>query len=315
MTNTTPTHTGDSAGREAEPQASGTDATPSARTPLYAAYNSDRYHRQDLIREIQAESGFRLLCYVSVGDCAIDHEDEMYFRDLLHRVNDNENVELMLHTLGGNIDAAEKMVLMIRERIGDREFRVVVPHRAKSAGTLIVLGADTVVMSDTSELGPIDPQVRIPHREGGTIWVPAQSYLDAYTEHAKALLANPHDAAAKIMLDKLDPVVRQMCTAVKDRSRTLAENLLKRGKILSDPTNWTSTAKELLDTKRWRTHSQVISWRDAKDAKIGLRVDYVEPHDHLWQKYWQLYCLQRLFLNDNEKLFESDYVSLKTACR
>ena len=314
MTSTAPTDSDDSADREADPESSGTDATPSARTPLYAAYNSDRYHRQDLIREIQAESNFRLLCYVSVGDCAIDHDDEMYFRDLLHRVTDNENVELLLHTSGGDIDAAEKLILMIREKIGNREFRVIVPHRAKSAGTLMVLGADTVVMSDTSELGPIDPQVRIPHREGRSIWVPAQSYLDAYTEHEKALLTNPDNVAAKIMLDKLDPVIRQICAAVKDRSRKLAENLLRRGNILSDPANWTVTASELLDTARWRTHSQVISWRDATDKRIGLRVNYVEPHDPLWQQYWQLYCLQRLLLNDNEKLFESDYVSLKTAC-
>ena len=139
-------------------------AEPSARTPLYAALHSDRYRRQDLIREIQAESGFRHICYVSSGSCHIKHEDAIYFRDLLHRIDDNENVELMLHTPGGDIDAAEKLILMIRDKIGSGGFRIVVPHCCKSAGTLMVLGADTVVMSDTSELGPIDPQVPIPTR-------------------------------------------------------------------------------------------------------------------------------------------------------
>ena len=292
----------------------GSDVEPSVRTPLYAALNSDRYCRQDLIREIQTKSEFRLICYVSSGSCLVEHEDSIYFRDLLHRIGDSENVELMLHTPGGDIDAAEKLILMIRDQIGDGGFRIIVPHRAKSAGTLMVLGADTVVMSDTSELGPIDPQVRIPDKDGRHIWVAAQNYLDAYTEHAKALNSDPNDAAAKIMLEKLDPVLRQRCLAVMDRSRKLAEDLLRRGKILSDPTSWTVTASEPMDTERWRTHSQVISWRDAKDKKIGLRVDYVHPHDSRWQQYWQLYCLQRLNLKDNEKLFESDYVSLRTAC-
>ena len=146
------------------------------------------------------------------------------------------------------------------------------------------------------------------------MWVPAQSYLDAYTEHRVALRSDPNDTAAKIMLEKLDPVIRQVCTGIKVRSRTLAENLIKRGKILSDPGSWTATASELIDTERWRTHSQVISWRDAIDAKIGLRVNYLDPRDSLWQQYWQLYCLQRLTLKDSEKLFESDYVSLRAAC-
>ena len=291
------------------------DAEPSIRTPLYAALNSDRYRRQDLIRDIQNKSEFRLICYVASGGCLIEHDDAIYFRDLLHRIGDNENIELMLHTPGGDIDAAEKLILMIRDKIGDGRFRIVVPHRAKSAGTLMVLGADTVVMSDTSELGPIDPQVRIPDEDGKHKWIAAQNYLDAYTEHATTLNANPNDTAAKIMLEKLDPVLRQRCLAVMDRSRTLAENLLRQGTILSDPTSWTVTASELIDTKRWRTHSQVISWRDAKDKKIGLRVDYIHPHDSLWQQYWQVYCLQRLELQDSaNKLFESDHVSLRVAC-
>ena len=36
-----------------------------------------------------------------------------------------------------------------------------VPNMAKSAGTLIALGADRIVMGYCSELGPIDPQIRI----------------------------------------------------------------------------------------------------------------------------------------------------------
>ena len=313
VTETAATDPGDSTRPPTSQRGEESCAEPSIRTPLYAALNSDRYRRQDLIRDIQTKSQFRLICYVSSGGCLIEHDDAIYFRDLLHRIYDNENIELMLHTPGGDIDAAEKLILMIRDKIGNGRFRIVVPHRAKSAGTLMVLGADSVVMSDTSELGPIDPQVRIPDKDGNK-WVAAQNYLDAYTEHAKTLSSDPNDTAATIMLKKLDPVLRQRCLAVMDRSRTLAENLLRQGQILSDPANWTITASELIDTRRWRTHSQVISWRDAVDQRIGLRVDYIHPDDSLWQDYWQLYCLQRLELKDNAKLFESDYVSLRVGC-
>ena len=285
----------------------------SARTPLYAASNSERYHRQDLIKEIQQESEFRLISYVSGDFCRIERDDALQFRDLLHRISDGQNIELLLHTPGGDIDAAEWLVSMIREKVGDAAaFRIVVPHIAKSAGTLMVLGADNVVMSDTSELGPIDPQVLIPDSMGILRWVAAQNYLDAYDTHSEALREDPQDSPSQIMFNKLDPVVHQRCIAAKERSRRLAEDLLRRG-MFREGGNWTATADRLIDTKEWQTHSQGISQHDA--IEIGLQVNRIEPHNDLWQKYWRLYCLQRLATPDREKLFESDYVSLSTACR
>ena len=286
------------------------NAVSSTRTPLYAASNSERYHRQDLVKNIQQESEFRLICYVSSG-CRIEHNDALQFRDLLHRVGDGEDIELLLHTPGGDIDTADRLIHMIREKVGDATFRIVVPHLAKSAGTLMVLGADAVVMSDTSELGPIDPQVLIPDSTGTLRWAAAQSYLDAYKTHSEALRDNPEDLPSEIMFRKLDPVVRQRCVAAKRRSRSLAEDLLKRG-MFREGGNWTATADRLIDTEEWQAHSQGISMYDATD--IGLRVHRINPQDDLWQKYWRLYCLQRLAIGDNEKLFESDYVSLPTKC-
>ena len=304
-------HSNEEADQQGTEDASATNAASSARTPLYAASNSERYHRQDLIKSIQKESEFRLICYVSDG-CRIEHDDELQFRDLLHRIDDGENIELLLHTPGGDIDAADKLIHMIREKTGDAAFRIVVPHLAKSAGTLMVLGADTVVMSDTSELGPIDPQVLIPDSTGMLRWVAAQNYIDAYKTHSEALRRNPADRPAEIMFSKLDPAVYDKCVKAKERSRRLAENLLMRG-MFRQGGNWTATADQLIDTRKWQTHSQVISLHDA--ATIGLRVDPIKPHDDLWQKYWHLYCLQRLANGDNEKLFESDYVSLPTKGR
>ena len=289
------------------------EKTPSARTPLFATYNSARYGRQDLIREIQEQSGFRLVCYVSGDKCRIVHDDAMPFRDLLHAIEAGENVELMLHTIGGDIDAAEKLILMVRDKVGSAGFRIVVPHLAKSAGTLMALGADSIVMSDTSELGPIDPQVLLTVSSGERMWLPAQSYIDAFKDHSEKLQEDPNDIPATIMLNKLDPAIRQVCIALKERSRRLAEQLLLKGMFREGSGRWTAIPHTLLDKERWRTHSQVISWYEAARAPLGLRVDYRPPHDDLWQKYWQLYCLQRLALKDNEKIFESDYVSLSMA--
>ena len=74
--------------------------------------------------------------------------------------------------------------------------------------------------------------------------------------------------------------------------------------------NYTKTASKLLETERWLSHGQMISWEDAMDDTIGLVVEHLDYHSETWQDYWQLYCLQRLEVGNRQKLYESDYASL-----
>src|SRR5207302_11389219 len=57
----------------------------------------------------------------------------------------------------GEPTVAWRIVSMIRERV--EKFSVLVPQAAFSAATLIVLGADEIVMHPNGNLGPTDPQV------------------------------------------------------------------------------------------------------------------------------------------------------------
>ena len=112
------------------------------------------------------------------------------------------------------------------------------------------------------------------------------------------------------MLAKLDPATVKLCQAVKDRARQCAEDLLKRG-MFREKGNWSGTVSELLDTNRWLSHSQMISWEDAQHPEtIGLTVEHLDQQSERWQEYWRLYCLQRLAASDSQKLYESEYASL-----
>ncbi len=282
------------------------------KTPFFQAVHALRYQRQAIIKAIQERTKHRLICYVSGSDAAIDRDDTVGFVDLLHNVPNGSCVDLLLHTGGGDIDAAEKLISMVRARVGTASLRVIVPDYAKSAGTLMALGADCVVMSNTSELGPIDPQVILADGNGNRIRHSVQNYLDAYDAHTAALAKNPGDVASQIMLGKLDPAEVKLFEAVRNRSRKFAEDHLKRG-MFKDGGNYTLTAEALLDTTRWQSHGQMISCQDAKD--LGLNVECLELDNPEWQEYWQLYCMQRLAVGDRQKLFESDYASLTVDSR
>lgn len=281
----------------------------STKTPFYQASNAHRYQRQAIIKEIQKQTGRKIICFLTGMETLIERDDTLGFVDLLHNVEANQDLDLLIHTSGGDIDAAEKLIKLVRTKVHNGVLRIIIPDFAKSAGTLMALGADFIVMSDTSELGPIDPQIVLADGKGNRIRHSVQSYLDAYEKHSETLRNNPTDVPAQIMLNKLDPATVKLFKAVRTRARKFAEEQLKLG-MFKNGGNWSLAASALIDTTRWLSHGQMISWRDAQHESIGLVVEYMSPDDDIWQQFWQLYCLQRLAFSDDEKLFESDYVSL-----
>lgn len=69
----------------------------------------------------------------------------------------SKGLDLILHTPGGYPEATEGIVKYLRIKFGD-DIRVIVPHMAMSAGTMLACSAKTIVMGSHSYLGPIDPQ-------------------------------------------------------------------------------------------------------------------------------------------------------------
>ncbi len=279
------------------------------KTPMYEADNAVRYLRQERIKDMQKEANSRLLCYVAGAGAGITRDDVLGIGEMLHNVPRGSNIDFLLHTGGGDIDAAEKIVSMLRAAVGkEGRFRVVVPDFAKSAGTLIGLAADRVLMSDSSELGPIDPQFSKKDGDGNVRWHSVLNYLNAYELICAQLRDNPDDLPAKVMLSKLDPTTVVQFEAIKRRARMLAEQHLNRWMFHSKGGNYTKIAGELMDINRWPAHGQMIGWEDAKE--MGLEIEYLSPDSKEWRAYWSLYCQQRLAVKDGQILFESDYASL-----
>lgn len=285
------------------------------QTPLFRAANLARYRRQELIKAVQDHTGRKLISYVADLSAAMTREDAVPLMDLLHQVEPGTDLDFLLQTPGGDVDAADKMVRILRKRVGEKgTLRVVVPDCAKSAGTLLALGAHFIVMSDSSELGPIDPQIITRDASGQRTQRPAHTYVDGYD----ALLAKIDDPASyqdgsntkaeQLLLSKCDPAVLDLCRQAIRRSRRLAERLLQQG-MLQDG-SWTKVAADLTNNENWLSqHGAVIDYQDA--INLGLSVEFLEPNCRQWQAYWRLYCEERLALTaDMPKLFESDYASL-----
>jgi len=77
------------------------------------------------------------------------------FSRQLRQIGKVPQIDLFLYSTGGDTMVPWRLVSMLREYCD--KFSVLIPYKAHSAATLIALGADQVVMSDLSELSPIDP--------------------------------------------------------------------------------------------------------------------------------------------------------------
>jgi Serine dehydrogenase proteinase len=82
-------------------------------------------------------------------------------------------INVLLDSPGGSLDSAYKMVRYLTCYTG--ELNVHVPRRAKSASTLLALGARHIYLSQFGELGPLDTQIFDPRNPAAYV-----SALDCY---------------------------------------------------------------------------------------------------------------------------------------
>ena len=78
----------------------------------------------------------------------------------LDKIGPVERIVLYLYTRGGDTSAAWNIVNLLRMYCED--LLVVVPHKAHSAGTIISLGANKIIMTKQATLSPIDPSLNSP---------------------------------------------------------------------------------------------------------------------------------------------------------
>jgi hypothetical protein len=73
------------------------------------------------------------------------------------RLSRDERVVLLIDSTGGSAKAGYQLAMFFRRYAG--KFVALVPNVAKSAATLLAIGADEIILGHSGELGPVDAQV------------------------------------------------------------------------------------------------------------------------------------------------------------
>lgn len=252
------------------------------QSPKYWTKEKDRYLRQLLIADIEAISNRALLVYFAQLDQAISASDPDDLSEIISGI-DCDHVDLLLQTPGGDVDATEKIVSVLRKSFSS--YRVIVPSWAKSAGTVIALSSVNIVMGVNSELGPIDPQFQT---QNGMMPAELLAKDPQFPQHLRDYFGN-----------------------AVTRMQNMARDFLKTGMLSEKESEIDGIIKKISSTGGYLSHGAVIDFEEAKG--LNLSVTHLKQDDELWQRVWLLYSMydydtKQLNLG---KIFESVRYSLQ----
>ena len=117
-------------------------------------------------------------------DVGVNDNDMTGFVNAMQGLDTSRGLDLILHTPGGDPNAAEAIVHYLHSQFGN-DIRVIVPHMAMSAGTMISCAAKSILMAQHSALGPVDPQI------GG---IPAYNIVKEFQDAKEDIDQNPNAA-------------------------------------------------------------------------------------------------------------------------
>ncbi len=248
-----------------------------SKTFLFAAQHSDRYDRQGIIRQYQELTGARLIVMI---DQVFSHSMTL-LEELLTGADPDQELHLLLSSPGGDGEVAVRLVRAMQARCS--RLVIAVPDMAKSAATIMCLGANEILMTAASDLGPVDPQFPINGRLVGAKEI-EQAVADAEARIAAVPDSYPMYAG---LLSDINMLMVEQARAAMDRSYTLIDEALSCSGL--DAEQRTSIAAKvkgpLIDEAK--SHGATVGPDHARD--MGLPVTTVDPNSESWQLIWALW--------------------------
>jgi hypothetical protein len=128
-----------------------------------SSWDSCNIAARPYIARLEQQRGTRVLCVIHNDMMESDNVDLLTAEDVLtalYALDPQTPLDIILHTPGGLAYQGMQLARAIKAHKGKKT--VFVPFYAMSAGTIMTLAADEIVMSDHAALGPIDTQIYIP---------------------------------------------------------------------------------------------------------------------------------------------------------
>lgn len=229
------------------------------------------YVRRKYLKQLHQKTARNVIAYYSgwlqkpgISNTSINDDDKNGLMAVVHGLNRDQGLDIILHTPGGEIAATESIVDYLRKMFGN-DIRAIVPQLAMSAGTMISCACKEIIMGKQSSLGPIDPQF------GG---IPAQGVIEEFKRAIEETKKDPDSIPIwQTVINKYHPTFIGEC----EKAITLSEHLVKSWLVSGMFENRENAEEiasrivsELNNHKNTKTHERHIPIEECQ--RIGLRV-------------------------------------------
>ena len=217
---------------------------------------------------------------------------------VLHGMDWDKPLILVLHTSGGVTYAAESIVDYIRSKFARIE--VIVPTFAMSAGTMIALASNSIIMGRHSQLGPIDPQMQ--YASGRS--VSAQAVVDQFNQAKEEILLDIENAHIWApILATLGPSLIQEAQNALEYGEAMVGKWLNEYMFsnIKDQDERSAkanrVAKYFNDAAKHKSHGRRIGQEEACD--VGICVKKLEDDEKLQDNILTAYHLMTIIFEQS----------------
>lgn len=219
----------------------------------------------------------------------LTYEEINGFMSVMHGMEWRKGLTLILHTPGGMSNAAETIISYLHTKFDYIE--VIVPTFAMSAGTMICLASDKLIMGRQSQLGPIDPQIPLGGRS-----VSARAIMDQFSMAKKELSKDVRLAHLWApILQSLGPALIQEANNALDYSEEMVKGWLEKRMLRNkiDPKKAAKRAASYFNkASMHKSHGRRIDREEARSQ--GIEVDMLEADQDLQEWVLTAYHLVTL---------------------
>lgn len=249
--------------------------------------------RKQLIEQLEQNRGAPTLVFVTGDRQGLQTQIASDVYDLvvhhLDAIGMQQKLTVFLYTRGGDTLTAWSLVNLIRQFC--EELEIVIPSKAHSAGTLMSLAADRIIMTKQATLGPIDPSLnhplnpQIPGKSPEAKVPVSVEAINGFIELAKQELGLNQQRELNDVLGRLTHHIHPLVLGAVYRSKSQIQMLAK--KLISRQVNDSEKVDSIISflCSESGSHDYTIHRREARD--IGLVIE--KPDDELYRVIKELY--------------------------
>jgi ClpP class serine protease len=196
----------------------------------------------------------------------INHDDVNGLMSVMYGMDWAKPLTLILHTPGGVTNAVETIGEYLLSKF--TRIDVIVPTMAMSAGTMLSLAADEIIMGRPSQLGPIDPQMPIGQRS-----VSARAIVDQFETARTEILADQRAAHLWApVLQALGPALLQEAKNALDYSEKMVARWMEKRVFAgrSDAVQLAAKTASYFNASQHKSHGQRIDRDEARTQSLNV---------------------------------------------